>query len=124
MRHVLVPVLFFLWFMIAPVAPCLADADSLVPAAPMKAVPRNRSFTVTLEGRRVMSISGDAFVYNLGNEMIVITSPKGEFRSFLARVKEGHREAKITVTLVPEQRSLYNARFQAFLMHHSPHSSL
>ncbi len=123
MRFVLVPVSFFLWFVIAPVASCLADADSLVPALPVKAVPRNRPFTVTLEGRRVMSISGDAFVYNLGNEMIVITSQKGEFRNFLARVKEGHREVKITVTLVPEQRSLYNARFQAFLMHH-PQPSL
>lgn len=123
MRFMLVPVSFFLWFVIAPVAPSFADADALVPALPVKEVPRNRPFTVTLEGRRVMSISGDAFVYNLGNEMIVITSRKGEFRNFLARVKEGHREVKITVTLVPEQRSLYNARFQAFLMHH-PHPSL
>ncbi|HEY6873345.1 MAG TPA: hypothetical protein VI298_11535 [Geobacteraceae bacterium] len=118
MKLMLVPVSIVICSVIAPILPCLANADPLVPVVSSKAVPRNRPCTVTLEGRRVMSISGDAFVYNLGSGMIVITSDDDAFRSFLAKVKEGHREAKITVTLVPELKSLYNARFQAFLMHH------
>jgi hypothetical protein len=124
MKLMLMPVSIFIVSLIAPLTPSFAGADPLVPSVPSAIAPRNHPFSVTLDGRRVISISGDSAVYSLGNDTIVITSTSDLFRTFLARIKEGRRDTKITVTLVPEQKSLFNARFQAFHMHHSEHSSL
>lgn len=122
MKLIMVSVVILICSIIFPATLPFAEADTLVPAVPPAMESRNRPFTVTLDGRRVISISGDSVVYDLGNETIVITSSSEAFRNFLARIKEGRRDAKITMTLVPEQKSLYNARFQA--VHHSQHSKL
>ena len=84
-------------------------------------VRHDQPITIILEGSRVMSVSGDSFVYNLGHETIVITANDMECRRFLASVRSGHRDTRIRTTLVPERKSAFNERYQAHaLNHHSP----
>ncbi len=101
----------------------LAQAGNCLPQSiPPVPIPHDRPIAITLEGRRVLSISGDSFVYNLGHETIVITAATAEFRRFLANVREGRRYAVIRATLIPERRSTFNERFQAQLL--NPHQGL
>ena len=81
--------------------------------------------TIILEGRRVISVSGDSFVYNLGHETIVITANDPDCRHFLARIRAGHRDARIRAMLIPERKSAFNERYQArLLIHHPPYPAL
>ncbi len=80
--------------------------------------------TIILEGRRVISVSGDSFVYNLGHETIVITANDPGCRHFLASVRAGHRDVRIRTMLVPERKSAFNERYQAHFLNHHPYPAL
>lgn len=108
--------IIFLSLALIPAERCIAGPAE--PVVPYAIELRTRPFNLVLEGRRVLSIIGDSLVYDLGNETIVITSTDYEVRKFAANVKAGRRAGKLSITLVPEQKNLYNARFQAFLLHH------
>lgn len=86
---------------------------------------RDQPVAIILEGHRVMSVSGDSFVYNLGNETIVITAKDMECLHFLASVKSGHRDVRVRAVLMPERKSPFNERYQARLSaHHPPYPAL
>lgn len=76
--------------------------------------------TIILEGRHVISVSGDSFVYNLGHETIVITANDPDCRRFLASIRGGHRDVRIRALLIPERKSAFNERYQARLFIHHP----
>jgi len=82
---------------------------------------RNRTFNTILEARNVVLItSEESFLYRYNGEMIVITGSDAPTRKFIAQAKAGQKDAKLSITLVPEQNSLYNSRFNTFLLHHHP----
>lgn len=114
MRHRSIALSIFVACSIASARLCFSEA------VPCLTVPHDRPFTVTLQARRVVSVIGDSFVYDLGNETIVIIADDEVFQHFLARVRNGRRDAKIVVTLIPERKSLFNARFQAHPFIHHP----
>lgn len=88
-------------------------------------VRHDQPITIILEGRRVISVSGDSFVYNLGHETIVITANDPDCRRFLASIRGGHRDARIRAMLIPERKSAFNERYQAHLLvHHPPYPAL
>ena len=88
-------------------------------------VRHDQPITIILEGRRVISVSGDSFVYNLGHETIVITANDPGCRIFLASVRGGHRDTRVRVMLIPERKSAFNERYQArLLIHHPPYPAL
>jgi hypothetical protein len=83
-------------------------------------VRHDQPIALILEGHRVMSVSGDSFVYNLGNETIVITAKDMECLHFLASVRSGHRDVRVRAMLIPERKSPFNERYQAHLFSHHP----
>jgi hypothetical protein len=83
-------------------------------------VRHDQPIPIILEGRRVISVSGDSFVYNLGHETIVITANDPECRHFLANVRGGHRDMRIRLMLIPERKSAFNERYQSHLLIHHP----
>ena len=116
MGKMIIAVVFGVISICATVGPCFSEPVIIRHDQPL---------AIILEGHRVMSVSGDSFVYNLGHETIVITAKDMECLHFLASVRSGHRDVRVRALLVPERKSPFNERYQAHLFtHHLPYSEL
>ena len=82
-------------------------------ALPFQSVPPDRSSTVKLESRRVVSIAGKTMVYDLGSKTIRITADSFGAKRFIKDVSKGRCAARGTVKLTPERKSPFNTHFKA-----------
>jgi hypothetical protein len=82
-------------------------------ALPFQSVPPDRSSTVKLEARRVVSTAGKTMVYDLGGKTIRITADSFGAKYFIKDVSAGRCAAHETVKLTPERKSPFNTHFKA-----------
>ncbi len=98
---------------IALIIVCLAAFSCYAEAVPFTSVPHDRDSRITLEARRVKSISGDYMAYDLGKETIKIKADSFASQRFLKDVKSGRATAHQNVTLQPIRKSPFNKDFKA-----------
>ncbi|MHB9156275.1 MAG: hypothetical protein ACYC5N_11425 [Endomicrobiales bacterium] len=110
-RILLIPILLLPAGAYAQELPCARQA------VPFVTVSHDRESTLALEARRVVSVTGAAFTYNLGKETITVTADSFASSRFLKDVSAGRCSAQETVRLVPERKSPFNSRFKASRPH-------
>lgn len=86
-------------------------------AVPFLSVPTDRPSIVTLETRRVVSITGNVLIYDLGTKTIHIKADSAASIRFLLDVKRGRCSASERTTLVPDRISPFNDRYKAVSSH-------
>jgi len=82
-------------------------------AVHFQTVPHDKESAITLEAGRVQSINGKTFVYDLGKETITIIADSFAPERFIKDVNAGRCSAREKVTLVPDSKSPFNAKFKA-----------
>jgi len=86
-------------------------------AVPFLSVPTDRPSIVTLEARRVVSITGNVLTYDIGTKTITIEADSAAARRFLRDVNRGRCSASEPTTLKPDRISPFNARYKAVVPH-------
>jgi hypothetical protein len=89
--------------------PCHTGA---MPAVPF---PQENRSMVTLEARRVVSVQGNLFTYDLGSRTVIIKAEANSCQSFLRDVAKGNCKAKGLVSIGPDKGTFSDAgnRFKA-----------
>lgn len=103
-------------FLLALAGPAAADS-CYRKAVPFLSVPTDRPSVVTLEARRVVSITGNVLTYDLGTKTITIEADSAASIRFLLDVKRGRCSASERTTLEPDRTSPFNRRYKAVSSH-------
>lgn len=82
-------------------------------AAPEITIAADKPSQITLENRRVQTITGDTFTYDTGARLITIEAESLTARHFLRDVQNGRRSARAGVTLTPVRQSPFNTAYTA-----------
>lgn len=106
----LIPAFVFLFM---PIQTFAWDNPCYKKAVHFQSIPHDKESTITLEARKVVSVDGNTFTYNLGEETIVIATDSFASERFIKNVKDGRCSAHETVNLVPERKTPFNKKFKA-----------
>lgn len=86
-------------------------------AVPFQHISHDKASIIMLESRRVVTVHGDTFTYNLGTESIDITVDNFTAHLFLENVLAGRCSATQTVRLIPLMHTTFNSHFKTANAH-------